>query len=82
MYTVTITDTTTGISRIHRVEHHWEESSEYLWSEGNFSCDCNRGNFFTDAGGEERGNVPCGDSRYRVVISDGTGDILYNETGS
>lgn len=30
----------------------WDESSDYLWTEGNFACDCNRAQFFAHAAGE------------------------------
>ena len=42
-----------------RVVHQswaYEESAEYLWSEGNFSCDCNRSMFFY---GAEDNIYPC-----------------------
>jgi len=38
----------------------------YLWEEGNYACDCNRGDFFARAGGESDPHQPCGDFAYEV----------------
>jgi hypothetical protein len=35
--------------------------SLFQWQEGNYSCDCNRGAFFTDAVED------CGNSRFRIL---------------
>lgn len=72
-----ITDTWTGETREAPVHFHipdTEEISDYLWSEGNYACDCNRGLFFSGESGE------CGESRYTVRITDKlTGDLLYED---
>lgn len=56
-------------------------SSDCIWSEGNFSCDCNRELFFCRAlNMNEPEEIECGDSRYAVRISnDVTGEVLYDE---
>jgi hypothetical protein len=40
------------------------EFSEFIWSEGNYSCDCNRHIFFTNRDEMEH---PCGEDKYTVV---------------
>src|SRR4249919_410091 len=62
------------------------EWSDYIWSDGNFACDCNRYDFFERAGGrepedEESENVPCGDTAFTILsIKDvETGELLYSE---
>lgn len=64
-YDIHITDTTTGETRIYFEDHDYYEATEYQWSEGNYSCDCNRGLFFGRANGEENMDRKCGDSRYK-----------------
>lgn len=46
----------------------------WVWTEGNFGCDCNRGDFFAQAGGEEDPDEPCGNGKYTVlkaILEDG-----------
>jgi hypothetical protein len=42
----------------------------YQWSDGNYSCDCNRALFFARAGGEEEPEVECGEGAYAIVAPD------------
>lgn len=62
----------------------WEEEhgepSNYIWSEGNFSCDCNRHLFFQRAiDAEERAYV-CGQDKYSVNLENTrTGQVYYRE---
>lgn len=53
----------------------------FVWTDGNFSCDCNRHMFFKQALGEEEDyNFPCSHGLYSVKISDGeTGEIYLDE---
>lgn len=58
--------------------------SDYIWSEGNYACDCNRFMFFERAVGNEPhpGESRCGDDRFcidRIVRVD-TGMLLYSES--
>ena len=85
---VTIRDTATGEERTYEEDapdwkpddYHPGGFSDYIWREGNYSCDCNRGNFFTAANGEESRDEECGHSRYRVRILDAdTGALLYED---
>ena len=55
---------------------------EFWWSEGNASCDCNRGLFFGYAIGLEYDDIPheCGDIRYSVEILDAKNrNVLYSD---
>ena len=54
----------------------------FIWSEGNFSCDCNRHSFFQRALNlPEDDDVPCSEGKYMVDwIKDETGKILYSES--
>ena len=53
----------------------------YIWESGNFSCDCNRELFFSDAKGIERpDDVSCGEGGYLVNLENPkTGEIFYRE---
>lgn len=58
--------------------HGEDGDSLFVWSEGNFCCDCNRVLFFTDW--ECDGKQRCGEGRFllRVTAVD-DGRILYDE---
>jgi hypothetical protein len=52
---------------------------EWLWTEGNYSCDCNRALFFARANGEPDPNEPCmPEGRFSIRITDGR-DVLLDE---
>lgn len=52
--------------------------STWIWTEGNYSCDCNRGIFF----GEPE-DVDCGDGAYAVQLRNAkTGEVYYDELDS
>lgn len=59
-------------------EGEWEDMHDLflIWSEGNFSCDCNRESFFLRTRGiEPDPAIDCSDGRYRVpylVLEDGS----------
>jgi len=61
----------------------WTEASDFLWSDGNYSCDCNREHFFLRAMGQDEDDdsaTACGDERFSARISNAdTGDVLYDE---
>ena len=48
------------------VDIPWRDGSEFIWIDGNFACDCNRGLFFANAAGEHDPDCDCGHERYRV----------------
>ncbi len=55
--------------------------SEYLWEDGNWSCDCNRQISFESNGGEEiEDDIGCGEEAYRVVVRNAkTMEVIYKE---
>ena len=80
MFTVKITDKESGEARYCKYEEPWDEGEEYLWAEGNWSCDCNRRIFFERAVNPDwAGEARCGDSRYAVEICGVGGHILYQD---
>lgn len=55
----------------------WDEMEEFIWTEGNHACDCNRAAFFNRAKviDHEWDESPCGDDKYSIVsieLEDGT----------
>lgn len=81
--TVFITDAVTGETRSYLEQRNaaWDEGPSFCWSEGNFSCDCNRADFFRRAGGDDDDqDAECGEGRYMVKIVSADGAVLYDET--
>ncbi len=80
-YSIEITNNETGETRNVPPEitkGDWDESDLYMWTDGNYSCDCNRGMFFNNW---EDGRFLCGVKKYTVVkavLEDGT-EILIDE---
>lgn len=61
----------------------WDYFDDFIWSEGNFACDCNRHLFWHRAANEpESDDNPCGDSKYSVRLTGVDGAILYDEFGN
>lgn len=50
-------------------DYEVEEMFDFMWFEGNYSCDCNRALFFARAGGDDdmEADIPCGETRFAVV---------------
>lgn len=74
----------TGETRVYRTEEpEWEDGwSDFIWDEGNYSCDCNRWLFWERAAGRSPAtDVPCSDGVYRVdrIVREDTGEVLYEE---
>ncbi len=63
---------------VRRYERGLEWRSDFFWLEGNGACDCNRYQFFEEAGGRDdayEDDAPCGDTAYsvlRAILEDGT----------
>lgn len=81
-YTVEIEHRPTGERRIWANDNEWYGS--FIWEDGNYACDCNRGLFWKRAvGDDERDDedgYPCDGNVFRVVaIKDERGNILYSE---
>lgn len=56
--------------------------SDFMWRDGNYSCDCNRALFFLRAGGEDdsKDETPCGDGTYSVRVRNKlNGNVYYDE---
>lgn len=76
-----------GVVRVCRMESRFDVpdycdgfADDFLWSEGNFACDCNRAIFFERAAGVENIDRQCGDDAYFVRIVDAeTGALLYED---
>ena len=49
-YTIHLRDTRTGVTKVHHDDYDWGDESAMLfqWTEGNYSCDCNRSIDFYD----------------------------------
>lgn len=46
----------------------WGDSADYLWTDGNWGCDCNRALLFARAKGlPEPAERPCGEDRYIAI---------------
>ena len=65
-----ILDTETGVGA--EVPKHWllgdPHNNWYIWTEGNYSCDCNRALFHARFRGELEPEDPsCGEGRYELV---------------
>jgi len=79
--TVKIRDNSTGEIVNHADTGSFEdgEFQDFLWSEGNYACDCNRSLFFARAKGvEDDPDRECGEEQYGIrIICDGT--IVYDE---
>lgn len=56
-----------------------EAGIAYQWSDGNYSCDCNRGLFFARARGLPDPDVACGEEIYLVekIVEHGTDRLIY-----
>lgn len=64
---ITIKNKDTG--KIYTLHEPWFSGFEYSWSEGNYSCDCNR-SIFCGKSYEDSSVSPCGESRYRIIDCD------------
>lgn len=69
MYSVAIKNNATGEIRLCDQNHEWNgEGSEFWWTEGNMSCDCNRHSEFERAGGNEHPDqIECDDTKYSIL---------------
>lgn len=78
--TVEIRRNADGAIRTHADSGPWDDANEYGWTEGNFSCDCNRALFFARAVGDPDPNIPCGDDGYSIRVSGADGRVLYQDS--
>lgn len=65
MYQVLLRNNETKQEKLIAVDiDSWSEGSDFLWTEGNYSCDCTRHLFFTDWDGTD---CECGGDKYTAV---------------
>lgn len=66
-YKVTIKNNETNEIRL--TEPFDVEWNDFMWTEGNYSCDCNRHLFFEIAGGNspDFDNAECGEDKYSIL---------------
>lgn len=83
-YVVEIRHNPTGVVRFISTGLAWYDHSMYFWTEGNFSCDCNRAIVFNNmksAGVDHR----CGYRDFtaiRAIFPDGTEERIDEETNA
>lgn len=65
-YEISLTDTKTGETKIIRREGVFDDGEEFIWNEGNYSCDCNRHRVFYNLTSSD--HVPCGHERFTVIL--------------
>lgn len=71
-YVVGIIRIADGATRTVEMPGEWDEGADYLWTEGNYACDCNRGLFFDRAiEPEATTDHACGNTSYRARLPDG-----------
>jgi hypothetical protein len=73
-FTIILKHVPSGEEREIHEDGLWDDIADYMWTEGNYSCDCNRALFFYNCGPESDDRA-CGDSEFmlpRVVLADGT----------
>jgi hypothetical protein len=80
IYTVTLRDTDTG--EIRQFDYRDGPTRLFFWTEGNFSCDCNRGEVFYRAEIDRGERAPlsfgCGEGRFELIrLQGGDGTIYY-----
>ena len=73
MYKVTIRNNKTNEIKSFTEDDEFDEVTEYLWSEGNYACDCNRAAYFNEEASKCIGEV------YSICIEDKKGKILYSD---
>lgn len=82
-YEVRIRRKADGVEQRYRVDDEWDdEVDEYVWSEGNNSCDCNRWLLYERAAGRtpDLEAAVCGTGAFAVtvILSDGT-EMTFEE---
>ena len=73
---ILLRDEQTGETNLVRWQYPWYDHSLFFWQEGNFSCDCNRGDLFF---GNNDVDFPCSGNRFTVVkatFPDGTSILI------
>ena len=68
---ITITKKRTGEAVSYEEDGMIDDNVKFLWTEGNYGCDCNRGLFFHRAKGLPDTDNPCNEGLYAVTLDDG-----------
>ena len=87
---VYLRDLNTGYSDVYHTHDPFDNEfynngfGTYLWSEGNYSCDCNRSLFlycYAENGTGKYKDYPCGEGNIIIdkIVRVDTGEILYSE---
>lgn len=73
-YVIVLRNNATGEERRYADGFDWDDEDvfTFMWTEGNYGCDCNRELFFGYAGGEKRdlGTELCGSERYTALYAE------------
>jgi hypothetical protein len=65
-----------GVISIYRMDYF----GDFIWSDGNYSCDCNRAIFFHEARKEDSSDRECGDSAFSVrILHPVSSAVLYED---
>ncbi len=74
---ITITETATG-KTAELIEPEW---NEFIWTDGNYGCDCNRKMLFDRALDQEQEfeEYECGSGQYKIRVTDESGAEAYSE---
>lgn len=74
---IEISDTSTGVTATYQ-DQNWDE---YMWTEGNYACDCNRFLFHRRALGEDPDfdDGSCGEKRFKIRVMNEAGNVVYSE---
>ena len=70
---IRLRDTATGDEAEHSYDTNLaladdpDDDEGFYWTDGNASCDCERGRVLNMALGRPDPNIPCGDSRVRIM---------------
>jgi|HubBroStandDraft_4_1064222.scaffolds.fasta_scaffold47461_5 hypothetical protein len=83
-YSVAIRLNATGETRMYRYDFEWDgENDQWMWTEGNYGCDCNRHMLFKRAHGIEPDEADwergCSEDQYSILyaeLPDGTRHAL------
>lgn len=69
MYYAHLTDRDTGKTTRYEMDVDWNDSSPFWWTDGNMSCDCNRGPMFSELEGQEFHCFPGDGSLNRFILN-------------
>lgn len=82
IFDVFIKNNQTGEIRLYSDEYEDNDIISFLWSDGNYACDCNRSLFFARAKGEPDPEITkCTDYKFSVlyIINRETKQVIYYE---